>query len=88
MHILRGSSTIRLNSKYFIEFIVSLNCFVINHQKGEIESAFGPLSGFLVLMICIIKELMCLSSYGQVKIQRNEKEQEKMINLLKGRCWA
>jgi hypothetical protein len=23
----------------------------------------------LVLMTCIIKELMCLSSYGQVKIQ-------------------
>jgi hypothetical protein len=26
--------------------LVSLNYVVINHQKGEIESAFGPLSGF------------------------------------------
>jgi hypothetical protein len=37
-------------------------------KKREIESAFGHLNGFLVLMTYKIKELMGLSSYGQVKI--------------------
>jgi hypothetical protein len=34
-----------------------------------------------------IKELISLSSFGQVKIQFNEIEQEKTSNLLKGWCW-
>jgi hypothetical protein len=35
----------------------------------QIESAFGPSKWVLVLMTYKIKELMSLSSYGQVKIQ-------------------
>jgi hypothetical protein len=88
MHILRGSSTIRLNSKYFIEFIVSLNCVVINHQKRGDWKCIWPPKWVLVLMTYKIKELMSLSSFGQVKIQYNEKEQEKTPNLLKEWCWT
>ena len=28
--------------KWLFEYLVSLNCVVINHQNGEIASAFAP----------------------------------------------
>jgi hypothetical protein len=43
---IKGEFNHMIEFKIFIEFIVRLNCVVIYHQKGEIESSFGPLSGF------------------------------------------
>ena len=43
---IEGELNYIIGFKWFFEYFVSLNCVVINHQKGEIESAFGPLSGF------------------------------------------
>jgi hypothetical protein len=44
---------------------VSFNCVVINHQKGEIKSASGPLLGFGELNDNIIKGLTSLLSVEQ-----------------------
>ena len=56
MHKLRGSSTISLDLFDFIEYLVSLNCVIINHQKV----------GDCKCIMCIIKELTVLLSYEQV----------------------
>jgi hypothetical protein len=87
IHILRGSSTIWLNSRWFMVLLVRPNYVVINHQKGEDSKCIWPPKWVLVLMTCIIKELMCLSSYWQVKIQWNEIFAWKDANLLDGRWW-
>ena len=66
MHKLRGSSTISLDLFDFIEYLVSLNCVIINHQKvGDCKCIWPPKWG-LVFMMCIIKELTVLLSYEQV----------------------
>jgi hypothetical protein len=88
MHILRGSSTIQLNSRWFMVLLLSLNCVVINHQKGGDWKCIWPLKWVLVLMISIIKDLMCSSNYGQVKIQWNEIFAWKDANLLDRWWWS
>ena len=65
MHKLRGSSTISLDLNDFIEYLVSLNCVVINHQKGEDCKCIWPPKWVLMLMTRTIKELMLLLSYEQ-----------------------
>ena len=65
MQKLRGSSTISLDLNDFIEYLVSLNCVVINHQKGEDCKCIWPPKWVLMLMTRTIKELMHLLSYEQ-----------------------
>ena len=67
MHKLRGSSTMSLDLKDYLNILLSLNCVVINHQKGGDWKCIWPPKWVLVLMTRTIKELMCLSSYEQVQ---------------------
>jgi hypothetical protein len=87
MHKLKGSSTIWLNSRWFMVLLMSLNCVVINHQKGGDWKCIWPPKWVLVLMTCIIKELKCLSSYGQLKVQWNKIFAWKYANLVDRRWW-
>ena len=64
MHKLRGSSTISLDLNDFIEYLVSFNCVVINHQKGEDCKCIWP-PKCLMFMTYTIKELMSSLSYKQ-----------------------
>jgi hypothetical protein len=82
MHILRGSSTIWLDSKWFDILFVSLNCVVINRK-----CIWSP-NWILVLMTCMTKMLMCLSSYEQIKIQWDKLYAWKEANLLERRWWS
>ena len=47
------------------EYLVSLNCVVINHQKGGDCKCIWPPKWVLMIMTRTIKELMCLMSYEQ-----------------------
>ena len=47
----------------FIEYLVSLICVVINHQKGEDCKCIWPPKWVLMIMTRTIKGLMCLLSY-------------------------
>ena len=47
------------------EYLVSLNCVVINHKKGGDCKCIWPPKWVLIIMTCRIKELMHLLSYEQ-----------------------
>ena len=49
----------------FIEYLVSLNCVAMNHQKGGDCKCIWPPKWVLMIMTCTIKELMHLLSYEQ-----------------------
>ena len=66
MHKLRGSSTISLDLFDFIEYLVSLNCVIINHQKVGDCKCIWPPKWVLMIMTRTIKELMCVLSYEQI----------------------
>ena len=65
MHKFRGSSTLALDVNDFIEYLVSLNCVVINHLKGGDCKCIWPPKWVLMIMTRTIKKLMRLLSYEQ-----------------------
>ena len=57
------------------EYLVSLNCVVINHQKGGDCKCIWPPKWVLMIMTRTIKELMHLLSYEQdLKSLKSDKE--------------
>ena len=50
----------------FIEYLVSLDCVVINHQKEGDCKCIWPPKWVLVLITSSIKEVIVLLSYEQV----------------------
>jgi len=68
MHTFRGSSLYqRIQNLIIYQSLVSSNCVVINHQKGEIVSAYRPLVGFGELNDNTIEGLISLISVSKVQ---------------------
>jgi hypothetical protein len=65
MHIFRGRKLYHRIQNLFIKSYVSFKCVVINHQKGEIESAFIPFVSFSDLDNNTFKGLTSLLSVEQ-----------------------
>ena len=66
MHTFRGNSLYhRIENLIIYQSLVSFNCVVIYHKKGEIVSASSPLVGFGKLNDNTIKGLTSLLSVEQ-----------------------
>ena len=64
---IEGELNYIIGFKWFFEYFVSLNCVVINHQKGGDWKCIWPPKWVLVLMTLTIKELMRLLRNVQVQ---------------------